>query len=622
MSRRKLAGLLLGAVVLSSAAGWVVGTQIRSPAEIAAGTAAPEPSPILVPVEERVLSTDVVTRGTARFDSPQQLSLPPSALKGEAGIVAAVPLPGAQLSEGDVLLTASGRPIFLLEGIQPSFRDLGPGIEGTDVRQLEAALVRFGFDPGPVDGVYDEATEAAVAAWYRDEGFAPFEATQNQLAAIRSLEAELAGARLEIIGARDSVTTAEADLAAAREAQTRALAAPRGGLVAVAAARAEADAANDAAAANIAAKQAALEALQTGTPTFAEIAAAQAELDLAKASEKLAQLEGDQAIIDAAASGTPGAVAAASIKAQAANVAAAAEVKVKQLALDAVLAGTPGTPAEIAAAEADLATAKADAETTWLAGQRNVAEVSSMQLLSGAEVENTEAALQAAEDALANARATLSARYGASDLIALDLGLSERRAGVQVPADEVIFVTSAVLRVSELAVVRGDAAGGALMTATDTSVAIDGSLRLEEAPLVEVGMTVQIEEPELGIAASGVVSRVADAPGTNGVDGFHVYFEIVVDEPPANLVGASVRLIVPIESTGEATLAVPISALSLAPDGSSRVQLERNGVLEFVRVEPDLSAEGFVAVTPLDGALAPGDLVVIGFELREAAPGG
>ena len=313
MSRRKLAGLLLGAVVLSSAAGWVVGTQIRSPAEIAAGTAAPEPSPILVPVEERVLSTDVVTRGTARFDSPQQLSLPPSALKGEAGIVAAVPLPGAQLSEGDVLLTASGRPIFLLEGIQPSFRDLGPGIEGTDVRQLEAALVRFGFDPGPVDGVYDEATEAAVAAWYRDEGFAPFEATQNQLAAIRSLEAELAGARLEIIGARDSVTTAEADLAAAREAQTRALAAPRGGLVAVAANRAEADAANDAAAANTAAKQAALEALQTGTPTFAEIAAAQAELDLAKASEKLAQLEGDQAIIDAAASGTPGAVAAASI---------------------------------------------------------------------------------------------------------------------------------------------------------------------------------------------------------------------------------------------------------------------------------------------------------------------
>ena len=245
-----------------------------------------------------------------------------------------------------------------------------------------------------------------------------------------------------------------------------------------------------------------------------------------------------------------------------------------------------------------------------------------MRLLSGAKLENTEAALQAAEDALANAQATLSARYQASDLISMDLGLFERRAGVQVPADEVVFVTSAVLRVSELAVVRGDAAGGALMTATDTTVAIDGSLRLEEAPLVEVGMIVQIEEPDLGIAASGVVSRVADAPGTNGVDGFHVYFEIVVDEPPANLVGASVRLIVPLESTGEATLAVPISALSLAPDGSSRVQLERNGVLEFVRVEPGLSAEGFVAVTPLDGALAPGDLVVIGFEPREAAPGG
>lgn len=160
------------------------------------------------------------------------------------------------------------------------------------------------------------------------------------------------------------------------------------------------------------------------------------------------------------------------------------------------------------------------------------------------------------------------------------------------------------------------------MTVTDATVAVDGSLRLEESALVEPGMTVRIEEPDLGIAATGVVSRVADAPGTNGVDGFHVYFEVVVAEPPANLVGASVRLTVPVESTGAQVLAVPVSALSLAPDGSSRVQIERAGVLEFVRVEPGLSADGFVAVTPLGGGLEAGDLVVIGFEQRQAAPGG
>ena len=70
----------------------------------------------------------------------------------------------------------------------------------------------------------------------------------------------------------------------------------------------------------------------------------------------------------------------------------------------------------------------------------------------------------------------------------------------------------------------------------------------------------QLAEPDLGIAAKGVVESVAPAPGTNGVDGFHVYFAIQVDVPPANLVGASVRLTIPVESSGGPVLAVPVSA--------------------------------------------------------------
>lgn len=622
MSRRTLASILIGAVVLSSVAGWAARSQIRSPAEIAARTAAPAPSPILVPAEQRVLSTNILTRGTARFGSPQQLMLAPSALKSEGGIVAAVPLPGTQLREGDVLLTASGRPIFLLEGVQPSFRDLGPGSEGVDVLQLEEALRRLGFDPGEVDGRYDDATEAAVAAWYRAEGFAPFEATEEQLAAIRSLQSELAAARVDIIGAQDAVTTAESDLAAAREARAKALAAPRGGVLAASQVRAEADAANEAGEANIAAKQAALDALLSGTASLADIAAAGADLDLARANQRLVQLEGDQSILDAAASATPGAVGAAQVKAAAANIAAAAEVTQKQLALDALLAGSAPTPAEISAAEAELAAARADAESAWIAGEQRVAEVSAMPLLSSAEVDSAEAALAAAADVLANAAAMLGARYQIAGLVADDLERGEQRAGIQVPADELIFVTSALLRVSQLDVARGDTAAGPLMTVTDVTVAIDGSLRLEDAPLVEPGMAVEIDEPDLGISAVGVVNRIADAPGTNGVDGFHFYFEIIVEDPPANLVGASVRLRVPVESTDEEVLAVPISAVSLAPDGSSRVQVQRGGALEFVRVEPGLSADGFVAITPLEGALSAGELVVIGFELREAATGG
>ena len=70
------------------------------------------------------------------------------------------------------------------------------------------------------------------------------------------------------------------------------------------------------------------------------------------------------------------------------------------------------------------------------------------------------------------------------------------------------------------------------------------------------------------------------------------------------------RLTVPFKSTRKAQLVVPLSAVSLGPDGASRVQRSDGGTLRFVPVEPGLSADGYVAVTP-DGPLAVGDLVVV-----------
>ena len=62
-----------------------------------------------------------------------------------------------------------------------------------------------------------------------------------------------------------------------------------------------------------------------------------------------------------------------------------------------------------------------------------------------------------------------------------------------------------------------------------------------------------------------------------------------------------------------------MSALSLAEDGTSRVQVQRHGALEYLAVEPGLSADGFVEVTPVGGALAPGELVVVGYEEPESS---
>jgi peptidoglycan hydrolase-like protein with peptidoglycan-binding domain len=499
MSRKRtlILFLVLAFVVLVAALSWIAGSRIQSPAEAAARTAPPTPSPILVPVEKRVLTSDIVTRGTARFGLPQSISIVPSALKPDTGVITTLPLRNTQLNEGDVMLTASGRPVFVLQGEIPAFRDFVPGISGEDVRQLEDGLKRLGFDPGPIDGSYDEQTSSAVADWYASAGWQPFGPTSEQLAEVRALEQELAVAINNKLAADAAATAAP---------------------LAVDAARASADSANKLAAAEVAAKTAVRdEVLADPTATDQDRTNATTELEVAQSAAKATELEGEVVI-------------QAAIDAQ------------KAAERDAKLADDLVT---------ELTTALDDVQS---------------------------------------------------------------KTGVQVPADELVFVPSLPVRVEQIDVTVGDAASGPVILVTNNQLAIDSSLPLDEAPLVKPGMAVAIDEPDLGIEATGVVERVAGTPGTDGVDGFHIYFEVLVDETPATLEGFSLRLTIPVESTGGAVTSVQISALSLAADGTTRVQVDNNGTLEFIVVEPGLSANGFVEVTPLEGTLEPGQLVVTGFE--------
>ncbi len=61
---------------------------------------------------------------------------------------------GSSVSQGTPILTASG----------------GKFLSGSDVLQLERALVDLGYDPGSTDGVYDIDTATAVSAWTDDVG--------------------------------------------------------------------------------------------------------------------------------------------------------------------------------------------------------------------------------------------------------------------------------------------------------------------------------------------------------------------------------------------------------------------------------------------------------------------
>jgi peptidoglycan hydrolase-like protein with peptidoglycan-binding domain len=219
MSKKRIIVLCCVLALLAVCAGgaWVAGERIVSPAEAAARTAPPTPSPILVPIEKRVLSSQIITRGTARFGIPVPIALAPSALKANAaGLLTTVPRPNMQFKEGDVICTVSGRPVLLLQGATPAYRDIVPGTSGTDVRQLEQALKRLGFDPGPVDGHYDERTSAAVAAWYKSKGYEPFGPTPEQLANLRVLETAFGDATKNKLAAATAAATAEYAVKAAR----------------------------------------------------------------------------------------------------------------------------------------------------------------------------------------------------------------------------------------------------------------------------------------------------------------------------------------------------------------------------------------------------------------------
>ena len=696
MERRRAAAVAIGVVVATAAVGFVAGSQVTSPAEVASRTAAPKASLILVPVESRVLSTEVVTRGTGRFGSPQKLSVLTSALKPGAGLVAELPLAGTEIAEGDVVASASGRPLFLLVGARPMSRDLGPGLSGDDVRQLEESLARLGFDVGAVDGYYDEATAAGVDAWYVAAGYAAFAATGDQLAAIRAREADRAIASFEVMAATDAVTSADAALTAARAASATAIRKSAASIRAVERAKQEAAAANVAAQQEVTAKQAGVDLLKSGRTalpgTPAQIRAAEADLAAARANEVAVGASGERAVVDAQAAldQAPARLDAARLAAQAADSAAAAEVAAKQAAFDESAADPAATSAQVAAASSDLITAQVNAATVHANGiqavddaqtsltaapvvfvqvtaqsnadtDRAVADVAAKELalsdltnprpptstelsaaqnelaiavansvtvrLAGeravdedvtasediaADVAVTAAAVVSADSTLANSRDALSVRADFATLAARESDLANRRAGVQVPADEVVFVASGPVRVADLLVVLGDPVTGAVMTVTDSVVHVDAGLALADAGLVAPGMKVHLEEPDLGIAAEGVVAVVASAPGTNGVDGFHVYVSIDVAAPPANLVGASVRLTIPVESSGKSVLAVPASALTLAADGSTRVQRSVGDITKFVTVIPGLSAAGYVEITSPDPSLREGELVVIG----------
>ena len=573
---------VLATISVAALIAWAAGSRIESPADAAARTAPPAPSPILVPVERRVLGANVVTRGTARFGLPQPVSLAPSSLKPQGSLITTLPARNAQLGEGAVLLTASGRPVFVLLGQVPAYRDLTPGSSGDDVRQLEQALKRMGFDPGAVDGVYDGQTSAAVSRWYTKKGWEPFGPTREQLAALRTLER---------------------DWADAEKVQVAAMAALLSMGPAVDAARATAEFNNRTAAVDLAIKtterQRMEQSLRSDATLTVEDERAKAAHGNSAADADVAAQIAERAVVELDPRQPETARISANAKLEVARAAAYRAKVGGQLAVQTAERAAQAVNDKIQQAAAAQSAAALAEKSVRLEGEKTVRAAMDAQKLAAVDAK------------LAAERARQ---------LAADLESVKRKMGVQVPVDEIVFIPSLPVRVEEVKALVGGAAVGTVLTVTDNQLAIDSSLSLESAPLVKPGMSAVIDEQALGVKATGKVQLVASTPGTRaGVDPLHVYLEIKVDPTPVRLEGASVRVTIPIKSTQGAVTAVPNSAVSLAADGTSRVQVKRKDTLEYVVVTPGLSADGFIEVNAVTGKLEPGELVVVGYNNPKAA---
>jgi peptidoglycan hydrolase-like protein with peptidoglycan-binding domain len=556
MNRNVMLAGVIGVVVLAAGLGWFFGSQIRSPAEIAADAEPPPASNITVEVVSEELSADVITRGDIVYDEPAQVSLSGSfAQQPERLIVTQAVEQGVELGEGDVVVEVVGRPVFFLTGEIPMYRDLRPGSTGDDVLQLEEALAGLGFLAGSPDATWDENTGSAVAAWYESAGYRANGLSEEDEAMLRA--------------ARDRVRSAEAGVADAIAALSEA---------------------------NEGAGRSAILSAE------GEVAAAQDALELARLDETWANEDAAdaqrKAIADLAAAET------ALEKAQ------SAEPPTPKDQLAELQADVTEAQAAVAAAERNVSRVAAE-QTSLVAQAANrleVAEASLSEMREGIDTNAMERQVQSARDELAAAQE--------------ELGDLESELGTWLPAGEVVFLDRLPVRVDQVSVARGSEISGAFVTVTGSVVTMRAAVSESDAPLLEEGMSVQIENPEGETFIPGVISSVADRPGTNGVQADRVYVEIEPEELPEEIIGQNVRVVIPVSSTGGEVLAVPAAALYATADGSTRVEVEEDGgTLRTVNVETGLAAGGLVEITPIDGDIAVGDLVVVG-RADGSSPGG
>jgi hypothetical protein len=165
--------LLAGAAVLVAVA-TIGGVVVMSSAK-QANLAAQEPLLNTAKVSMGKLSAMVSLDGTLTFRARSDGS-PYSVINQALGRYTELPNPGEKVECGDVLYRVDNKPVLLLCGTVPAYRDLYFGDVGKDVSQLNRNLhtlgydARAGVDINPEDNAFTDRTVRALQLLRHDKG--------------------------------------------------------------------------------------------------------------------------------------------------------------------------------------------------------------------------------------------------------------------------------------------------------------------------------------------------------------------------------------------------------------------------------------------------------------------
>ncbi|WP_433916643.1 peptidoglycan-binding protein [Streptomyces sp. NBC_01744] len=199
------------AAVVLAGAGVAAAGLIKSPAQAAADAGAPAQGALTAPVDHRVLTSSVITRGKVVAD--QSVAVTPRVAGGDGAAAAMLTklsvAPGDRLKAGQVLMEVSGRPVFVWKGQVAGYRDLRPGAVGDDVSQLQRSLRELGHATGADrDGTFGAGTKTALTAFYGSIGYDPLPAQSDNGDAVTAARDGVTGAERALEDARDALAAA------------------------------------------------------------------------------------------------------------------------------------------------------------------------------------------------------------------------------------------------------------------------------------------------------------------------------------------------------------------------------------------------------------------------------